>query len=37
MQSGVHIRKTVKTECPDIVEEKANSYEHPAYYVQCSH
>jgi hypothetical protein len=37
MQSGVHIRKAVKTEGPDKIEEKANSYEYVAYCVQRRH
>jgi len=37
MQSGVDIRKAVKAEGPDKIEEEAYPYEYIAHYVQCTH
>jgi hypothetical protein len=37
MHSGIHVGKAVKTDGPDKIEEKPNSYEYIAYCVQRSH
>jgi hypothetical protein len=37
MQSRVHVGKAVQPEGPDEIEEKANSYEYVAYYIERRH
>jgi hypothetical protein len=37
MQLGVYIRKAMEANDPDQIEEKTNSYEYVAYYIQRIH
>ncbi|GAI53214.1 unnamed protein product, partial [marine sediment metagenome] len=34
---GVYIRKAMEANDPDQIEEKTNSYEYVAYYIQRIH